>query len=157
MEGPLQEVPRGLVSFTSLPRETFPRGPCADPGTTRGQGHTLTWGWCRFPQGQGISTGLAAYHTSTGFGSRGNVCQSNACHSFFFFFSFQDLICGIWKFARGRLRAVAAGYTTATATQDQSLICDPHHSSRQRQILNPLSEARLEPTSSWILVRFLMC
>ena len=35
-------------------------------------------------------------------------------------------------------------YTTATATQDLSLVCDLHlhRSSRQRQILNPLSEAR---------------
>ena len=30
----------------------------------------------------------------------------------------------------------------ATATQDPSHICDLHHSSRQRQILNPLREAR---------------
>ena len=33
-------------------------------------------------------------------------------------------------------------YTTATATWDPSRICDPHHSSQQRWILNPLSEAR---------------
>ena len=33
-------------------------------------------------------------------------------------------------------------YTTATATQDPSLVFDLYHSSRQRQILNPLSEAR---------------
>ena len=33
-------------------------------------------------------------------------------------------------------------YTTATATGDLSLICDLYHSSRQCQILNPLSEAR---------------
>jgi len=32
--------------------------------------------------------------------------------------------------------------TTATTTQDLSHICDLHHSSRQRQTLNPLSEAR---------------
>jgi len=31
---------------------------------------------------------------------------------------------------------------TATATQDPSHIFDLHHSSRQRRILNPLSEAR---------------
>ena len=31
---------------------------------------------------------------------------------------------------------------TATAMQDPSHICDLHHSSRQRQILNPPSEAR---------------
>ena len=33
-------------------------------------------------------------------------------------------------------------YTTATAMQDLSCICDLHNSSRQLQILNPLSEAR---------------
>jgi len=31
---------------------------------------------------------------------------------------------------------------TATATWDSSHVCDLHHSSRQLQILNPLSEAR---------------
>jgi len=36
-------------------------------------------------------------------------------------------------------------YTTATAMQDPSLVFHLHHSSRQRQILNPLSEAR-DPT-----------
>ena len=33
-------------------------------------------------------------------------------------------------------------YTTATATQDPSRVCDLHHSSRQHWILNLLSEAR---------------
>ena len=33
-------------------------------------------------------------------------------------------------------------YTTTTAMSDPSLLCDLHHSSRQRQILNPLSKAR---------------
>ena len=33
-------------------------------------------------------------------------------------------------------------YTTATAMQDLSCVFDLHHSSQQRQILNPLSEAR---------------
>ena len=33
-------------------------------------------------------------------------------------------------------------YTTTTATQDPSRIYDLHHSSQQRQILNPLSEPR---------------
>ena len=32
-------------------------------------------------------------------------------------------------------------YTTATATWDPSRVCDLYHSSWQRQILNPLSEA----------------
>ena len=33
-------------------------------------------------------------------------------------------------------------YTTATATQDPSCICDLHHSQRRCWILHPLSEAR---------------
>ena len=33
-------------------------------------------------------------------------------------------------------------YTTATATGDLSCICNPHHSSWQRWILNPLSKTR---------------
>ena len=33
-------------------------------------------------------------------------------------------------------------YTTVTATWDPSLVCDPHHSSWQPRILNPLSEVR---------------
>ena len=35
-----------------------------------------------------------------------------------------------------------SAYTTATATQDPSRICELHHSSRQHWIFNPLSEAR---------------
>ena len=33
-------------------------------------------------------------------------------------------------------------YARATATPDPSQVCDPHHSSQQRGILNPLSKAR---------------
>ena len=33
-------------------------------------------------------------------------------------------------------------YARATATPDPSHVCDLHHSSRQCQILNPLSKAR---------------
>ena len=33
-------------------------------------------------------------------------------------------------------------YARATATPDPSRVCDLHHSSWQRQILHPLSEAR---------------
>ena len=43
--------------------------------------------------------------------------------------------------ARDRIRAAAPAYTTATATQDLSHICDLHQSSQQHQSLNPLSEA----------------
>ena len=33
-------------------------------------------------------------------------------------------------------------YATATATLDLSPVCDLHHSSQERWILNPLSDAR---------------
>ena len=33
-------------------------------------------------------------------------------------------------------------YATATATSDLNQVCKLHHSTQQRQILNPLSEAR---------------
>ena len=46
-------------------------------------------------------------------------------------------------------------YTTATAMQDLGHIFDLHHSSWQHQILNPLSNARVEPASSWMLVSFI--
>ena len=45
-------------------------------------------------------------------------------------------------------------YTTATATQDLSRVCDLHRCSWQHQILNPLSEAGIESATSWFLVRF---
>ena len=49
---------------------------------------------------------------------------------------------------RGILGATASGLTTATAMQDPIHICDLRHSSRQYQILNPLSK------SSGMLARF---
>ena len=44
------------------------------------------------------------------------------------------------SWARSQIRATAAVYTTATAIRDLNHICLLRH--RQRQILNPLSEAR---------------
>ena len=41
-------------------------------------------------------------------------------------------------------------YTTATATQDPTCICNLHHSSRQHRILNPLSKAR-DPTRNFMV------
>ena len=43
---------------------------------------------------------------------------------------------------RGRIRAAAVAYTTATAMQDPSHILDLHLSSQHCQILNPLSKAK---------------
>ena len=41
-----------------------------------------------------------------------------------------------------KLELQLLAYVTATATPDQSYMCDLRCSSRQRQILNPLNEAR---------------
>ena len=41
-----------------------------------------------------------------------------------------------------KLELQLPAYTTAAATQDLSSVCNLHHSSWQRQILNPLCEAR---------------
>ena len=61
----------------------------------------------------------------------------------FFPWSFQGCTHSTWSFqARSSVGAVASAYATATATPDLSCICDLHHSSQQRQILNALSEAR---------------
>ena len=45
-------------------------------------------------------------------------------------------------------------YATASAMQDPSGVCDLHHSSWQRQIPDPLNEARNQTRILWILVRF---
>ena len=57
---------------------------------------------------------------------------------------------------RAELDLPLLSYTTVTATQDLSHICDLHHSSRQHLsgILNPLSKAR-DPTGDLMNVRFI--
>ena len=45
--------------------------------------------------------------------------------------------------------------TAYRSSQARGCVCDLHHSSRQCHILNPLSEAWIEPMSSWILVRLI--
>ena len=81
---------------------------------------------------------------------------------FFFFFCFCFFLGPHWQHmevprlgAEWELQLQA--YTTATATPDPSCVCDLHHSSRQCQILNPLSKGSnsgMDPVSSWILVGF---
>ena len=45
-------------------------------------------------------------------------------------------------------------HTTATAMWDLSRVFDPHHSSQQPPRLNPRVSPGIEPTSSWMLVKF---
>ena len=62
----------------------------------------------------------------------------------FFFFSFYGHSYGTWKVPQlvVEWELPLPAYTTATATWDPSHVCSIHHSSWQRQILNPLSEAK---------------
>ena len=48
-------------------------------------------------------------------------------------------------------------YATDTATQDLSHICDLHHSSQQRQILNPLCKARDRTCNLMVPSRIRFC
>ena len=64
-------------------------------------------------------------------------------HSFFFFCLFRATPMAYRSSqARAWIGAVPLAYTTATATPNQSCICDLHHSSWQCCIFNPLSKAR---------------
>ena len=64
-----------------------------------------------------------------------------SCPSFFCFLGLHSCLMEVPRLGvKSELQLPA--YTTATATQDLSSICDLHHSSWQCQILNPLSEAR---------------
>ena len=80
-------------------------------------------------------------------GKKKNGAQRPFFLSFFLsFWSFVFLGLHSWHMKVPRLgfkwKLQLPAYTTATATQDPSHVCDLHHSSRQRQILNPLSEGR---------------
>ena len=44
---------------------------------------------------------------------------------------------------------------TATATWDQSSVCNLHYSSQRCWIPDPLSKVRIKPSTSWILVGFI--
>ena len=57
--------------------------------------------------------------------------------------------------ARGLIRAVATGLYHSHSHIDLSCVCDLHHSSQPYQILNPLSNTRNQPATSWFLVGFI--
>ena len=71
--------------------------------------------------------------------------QVNEASLFFFFFVFCFLGASFAAYgssqARGPIRATATAYATATAMPDPNCVCDPHYSSWQSHIPNPLSEA----------------
>ena len=68
------------------------------------------------------------------------VCVCTFVCLFVFVFVFQGCL---WHMESPRLGAKSfPADTTATAMSDLSQVCDLHHSSWQRQMLNPLNEAR---------------
>ena len=60
----------------------------------------------------------------------------------FCFFGGAAPVSYVSSLAEGRIGVVATAYTTDTTTPDPSHVCELHHSSRQRWILNPLGEVR---------------
>ena len=91
--------------------------------------------WPMAPEGALYTSGFWHFHFN-----RNNL--SSSCHfSFFHLFRAVPLAYGGSQ-ARGQIRAKAPAYATATAMPYLSCICDLHHSSWQRHILNPLSKAR---------------
>ena len=59
--------------------------------------------------------------------------------------------CGIWKFQGEGLHRSRS----CRALQDLSCVCDLHQSAQQCWVRNPLSEAGIEPNSSWIPAGFI--
>ena len=56
--------------------------------------------------------------------------------------------------AKGRIGAAAAGLYHSHSNAESELYLKPTPQLRQCRILNPLSEAGIEPASSWILDGF---
>ena len=61
---------------------------------------------------------------------------------FYFIFMAASAAYGGSQVPRSQMELYLLAYTTATAKSDLSCVCNVHHSSRQRQLLNPLSQAR---------------
>ena len=84
------------------------------------------------------------------------LCQQAGTVDFFFFF-FLILVPHLWRMEVLRLGVKSElqllAYAAATAARDPSCTCDLHHSLRQRQIFNPLSEVRDRTLMdiSWVL------
>ena len=86
--------------------------------------------------------------TEQGRGAWDAVMNSDAdIYIYIYFFFLVFLWSHPWHMEVPRLGVIKSelhllAYATATKTPDMSHVCDLHHSSRQRKILNPLSEAR---------------
>ena len=76
----------------------------------------------------------------------------------FFFLSFLPFLGPLprpMEVPRLGVQSEPPAFTTATAMPYPSCICNLHHSSRQRQMLNPLSKAGDRTRNLWLLVRFI--
>ena len=84
------------------------------------------------------------------------IMESNDIPFLFFFFCFLGPHPRNMEVSRLGVRSELQllAYATALPTRDLSHICSLQHSSRQRWIFNPLSEARDEPETLWFLVGF---
>ena len=104
-----------------------------------------------YPTAPGLGSNPCCHRDNTG--SLTCVPQQELLNFFFFCFLLRAVPVA-YETSQARELQLPA-YSTATATPDQSLICDLHCSSRQHLILNPLKEVRDRTSSSWILVGFL--
>ena len=85
-----------------------------------------------------------------------NILKSNNfIFLFLFFFLFRAIPMAYGSSqARGQIENASTSLHRPTAMQDTSCVCNPHHSSWQCQILDPLSEARDQKhvlmNTSWV-------
>ena len=123
-------------------------GPQPDPGRTQG----LSLGRVGMSSDARLSSfcfkSQLQLH-STERGSKRNLSEASAnpvwaSALFCFVFCLFRVVPGAYgdSQARGPIGATAASPQHSHNNVDPSCVCDLHHSSRQRQILNPLSEAR---------------
>ena len=85
------------------------------------------------------------------------ICSSsvkNECHPYHFFFKATPAAYMEVPSLRIESELQLPAYSTATVTRGLSHICDLHHSSRQCRSPTHWARPGIEPTSSWILVRF---
>ena len=124
-----------------------------------------TVNWHHRKNTQGVSLGEKAWFGRSDWSVKWSEwCQNTFYHVMLnkasllllpFLVFFQGCTCGTWKLpGRGRIGAATASLHHSTAMQEQSCFFDLHPSSWQRWILNAMKEARVNPTSSWMLVRF---
>ena len=87
---------------------------------------------------------LADEHFETQVHGNSSNCYFVIVGMYVYFFSFLGLHPRYMEVPRlgGQSELPVLAYTTATAMPDLCCVCDLHHSSWQRWILNPLSEAK---------------